>query len=279
MLLVNPPGVRICEPPPALLCLGRFFEENGVPYRILDAGIEGTLDILEGAGALSSSAAGEGDTWTRRAVRNVSRNLDLLRSAPGYSNTDRYARAVKDLQRALDAGSPPGVRLGLANYEDEGFSAVSISGLINAARNFKDNPFYPYWHRKIPEIFAEAEWKTVGISLNFLSQAVNAFALLGFLKEFAPGTECLLGGGLVTSWIRGKGLSGEFNFNGFIDGLLPGRGEEALAGWLNTRPSGPAGTTPPLWEQVPWDDYLAPERILPWEFFFRLLLAALHFLS
>jgi len=56
------------------------------------------------------------DTWTGRAVRNLSRNLSALRDRKTYRSFDRYSRAVMDVNRALErAVLPNGITLSLAN--------------------------------------------------------------------------------------------------------------------------------------------------------------------
>ncbi len=66
----------------------------------------------------------------------------------------------------------------------------------------------------------------MGISLNYLSQALSTFAIVGFLRSKFPKVAIVLGGGLVTSWMRRPGWKDPFL--GLVDHLVAGPGEEAL---------------------------------------------------
>ena len=276
MLLINPPIVRVSEPPPGIIRIAGFLRSRGIECRVLDACAEGIQWLLNRESGRDVESFTDRDTWTRRAVGGIPRNLRLLKSFEGYENLSRYSRAVFDLQRVLNTagGKESGYRIGLANYEDDRFSSLSSTELTAAARGFRENPFYPYYAERIPEILGEFECGTVGISLNFLSQAVCAFALIGYLKEAFPGLRILLGGGLVTSWIRGGILPQGYNFSGFVDALLPGRGEDTLMTMLKSRRT-EKGERPSFYEvvasvteELPLRAYLSPGLIFPWNFSF-----------
>jgi hypothetical protein len=76
----------------------------------------------------------------------------------------------------------------------------------------------------------------VGLSLNFMSQALSAFAAVGLLRSLDAGIRIVLGGGLVTSWLKGP-LEGN-PFTG------PGRPGSSI--WqgcaAHTRPGSPTTT-------------------------------------
>ncbi len=271
MLLINPPVIRICEPPLGIIRLARFLNSRGIECRILDAGIEGLLYHLESpsdSAEVDSGFPGSG-TWEKRAIKGRRRNLDLLRSPEGYANYDRYSRAVNDLQKALLQASG-GNRIGLANYEDEHYSPVSRKDLMEAAADFERNPFHSYYRERIPGIIDSPGEETLGISLNFLSQAVCTFALLGYLNRFYPDIRIFLGGGLVTSWVRQGLLPEADTFSDLVTKILPGRGEESLASFLEADIRGVSfPDSEPEYDgfnELDLDSYLAPGRILPWNF-------------
>jgi radical SAM superfamily enzyme YgiQ (UPF0313 family) len=102
--------------------------------------------------------------------------------------------------------------------------------------------------------------RIAGLSLNYLSQALCTFAILGFIRRHAPATTIILGGGLVTSWLRRPGWDNPFGE--LIDHLVAGPGEAALLKLCGTAP-GPRPALPD-YDDLPLDDYLAPRWILPY---------------
>jgi len=67
---------------------------------------------------------------------------------------------------------------------------------------------------------------TVGLSLNYLSQALCTFAMAGFLKKQSANLKVILGGGLVTSWMSRPDWKNPFE--GLVDLMVSGPGEESL---------------------------------------------------
>ena len=49
MLLINPPVVKPCEPPPGLAKLGGALKYHGIDCQVIDANIEGLSFLLENA--------------------------------------------------------------------------------------------------------------------------------------------------------------------------------------------------------------------------------------
>jgi hypothetical protein len=97
-----------------------------------------------------------------------------------------------------------------------------------------------------------------------LSQALCAFAIAGFVKALCPDLRVVLGGSLVTSWIGQGRLSATERFGGLIDGILPGRGEEEILDFLAIPRT--VAAAPPAFDDFVALDYLAPVRILPYNF-------------
>jgi hypothetical protein len=111
------------------------------------------------------------------------------------------------------------------------------------------------------EILEGESPSVVGVSLNFLSQALCAFAMIGFLRREYPGLKLALGGGLVTSWKRGPG--GGNPFAGLVDHVVDGPGEHrvlALSG-AHGRLGEPSR---PHYGDLALGDYLSPGLILPY---------------
>lgn len=254
ILLINPPVVRPCEPPAGIARLLGTLNEHGVRCRALDANLEGMMDLLERPPTAS-------DTWSRRAASHRDSNLSALRHTDLYRKTDRYGRAVREINRLLDmAGHPFGAQIGLANYQDETFSPLRSPDLIRAAEEPEKNPFSPYLTRRLVEIFEDDEPSITGVSLNYLSQALPAFSLIGLIRRLLPGTRIVLGGGLVTSWLSNQDWRNPFA--DLVDDVIAGPGEGPLLSMAGI-PSSNGHRAP---DYVPFRDlpYLSPGFVLPY---------------
>ncbi|HAJ26625.1 MAG TPA: hypothetical protein DCG53_05175, partial [Syntrophus sp. (in: bacteria)] len=158
-LLIHPPVSKPCEPPAGIARLAGSLREHGISCTVIDANVEGLHFLLDaqhvregseswgndpiasGNGTVSpdlsiSSKIGvvspdltevpeargrdrAGNTWTKRAVRNLAVHLRSLRSWPLYGHADRYRRAVGDVNRVLaGSSSQVSVKVSLADYED-----------------------------------------------------------------------------------------------------------------------------------------------------------------
>ncbi len=160
-------------------------------------------------------------------MRNLPENLSRIRTLGTFQNLARYQRTVADLNRALEmSASPYDVTLSLANYQHRSLSPVRSGDLLRAAENPEENPYFPYFQKRLIELFTVGMPSLVGISLNYLSQALCTFAIVGFLRRQFPEIEVVLGGGLVTSWMRRPGWHNPFG--GLVDHLVAGAGESAL---------------------------------------------------
>ncbi|WP_366919046.1 radical SAM protein [Geobacter sp.] len=253
MLLIHPPIAKPCEPPAGIARLAGALHAHGVPCRLLDANLEGLLWLL---GEPPAAA----DTWSRRALKNRPLHLAALRDTVTYRSPARYARAVSDLNRLLAvAGRERGAAAGLADYQQARFSPLASADLLAAAEHPEQNPFHPWFSRRLPELLEGVA--TVGFSLNYLSQAVCTFAMVGWLRQRFPGVTVVLGGGLVTSWLRRTGWRNPFS--GLVDHLIAGEGELPLLTLGGAAPKR-ADSALPAYDPLPLDDYLSPGLILPY---------------
>jgi hypothetical protein len=262
MLLIHPPACRSTEAPLGIARLAGFLRANGVEVRCLDLNQEGFEWLL----SLEADVTGAG-TWTRRALSGRQRNASALRDPSTYASMGRYTRAVADLGKAVGHGAAaisPAVSLGLADYKDAGLSPLRKADLAKAARGFRESPFLELFERRIGESIGPGPGGTVGISVNFLSQALPALAIAGLVREIRPGARIFLGGGLITSWIMQGRLRADEGFGGSVDGLVAGRGEEALAGILGLAP--PHAAAPPDFRDFSGLGYFSPAPILPYNF-------------
>ena len=220
ILLLHPPVVKPSEPPAGVARLAGALQNFGIPCTVVDLNLEGLLSLMHGP--LSA-----GDRWSRRALRSLPKNLSLIRSPDLYQSFDRYQRSVMDLNRVFEKSSPTSeVHLSLANYHHRELSPVRSNDLLRAAEVPQENPFFPFFQQRLVTLMAAENPTVAGISLNYLSQALCAFALLGLLRREFPGLTLVLGGGLVTSWLRRPDWKNPFV--GLVDHLVAGAGESAL---------------------------------------------------
>jgi radical SAM family protein len=275
MLLIFPPLAKPGEPPAGIAKLAGALTAHEISCGLIDANLEGLLYLL-GQSYFAS------DTWTRRSVKHAAANIVALRNPPTYRSFDRYSRVVKDLNRVLEMSAKDrGVVIGLADYQDNHLSPVQSADLLKAAAYPERNPFYPWFSRRLPEIMGKTRFahkrrgrggqpeeyeegkdpeQLVGFSLNYLSQALCTFSMIGFLKKEFPGVKTVLGGGLVSSWMKRPGWRNPFSK--LVDRLISGPGERPL---LELH-----GITdmyehyPPDYESLPLADYLSPGVILPY---------------
>jgi len=261
MLLIFPPAAKACEPPAGIAKLAGALKAHQLPCTLLDANLEGQLFLLRQKLAAS-------DTWTRRAVKNSSTNLAALRDPRTYRSPDRYSRAVRDVNRALEAAARPyHAVLGLADFHHEKLSPVRSADLLAAAEHPEQNLFYRYFSKRLREILTlgtgieKERIQRVGFSLNYLSQALCTFAMIGYLRKEFPGLSVVLGGGLVSSWVKRPGWADPFG--GLIDHIIAGPGESALLDLLGV-PGYQQIRAMPDYGALPTHEYLSPGFILPY---------------
>ena len=295
MILIYPPVAKPSEPPAGIARLCGALNYHGMKYRVLDANLEGLLSLLKtppvsldtwtcrasrhlsrhlaslnGWNAYPGSRKFPGSSREDKCAHRLAgmsphRDVDQeLRPLPvGLHQDDgRYRRAIKDLNRLLDmAARSSRVRLGLANYEHEELSPARSTDLIRAAENPEDNPFYPYFKKRLTELLKKEQPSMIGFSLNYLSQALCTFAMIGFLKREWTGIKLVLGGGLVTSWMRRPHWQNPFK--GLVDHLVAGPGEAPLLSLMGVTQSTDI-LYKPNYNSLPIGDYFAPGPILPY---------------
>ena len=255
MILIYPPVAKPCEPPAGIAKLCGALNYHRIKYSVLDANLEGLLSLLKTPPASS-------DTWTCRAFRHLSRHLISLNGWDAYQEDGRYRRAIKDLNRLLEmAGRSSGVRLGLTNYQHDELSPARSTDLIRAAEHPEDNPFYPYFKKRLTELLKSEQPSVIGFSLNYLSQALCTFAMIGLLRRECPKVKLVSGGGLVTSWMRRPHWKNPFE--GLVDHLVAGPGEAPLLSLMGVMQSGNNHYSP-NYDSLPVRDYFAPGPILPY---------------
>lgn len=253
MLLIFPPLAKACEPPAGIACLAASLKAHGVPCRLLDANLEGQLWLLE-------QPLTPVDTWSRRALKGRIRNLAALRDINTYRTPDRYRRAVSDLSRVLSlSAAGHGVVAGLADYQHTTLSPLRSADLRAAAQDPEQNPFFSYFSRRLPELLGGIS--TVGFSLNYLSQALCTFAMIGYVRKRYPTLKIVLGGGLTTSWMQRPDWRNPFG--DLVDHLVSGPGEGPLLALMGSA-APPMQHATPDYTQLPLTEYFSPGLILPY---------------
>ncbi|HEY9069446.1 MAG TPA: radical SAM protein, partial [Candidatus Ozemobacteraceae bacterium] len=215
-------------------------------------------------------AAGAADTWTRRAVRDRDDHLRRLRDGSAFQNSDTYRRIVGDLDRLLVKGawSASGRRLGLVDATDDRLSPTRSADLLHAASEPLDDPYVRVLQPRLEELLGGEEPRVIGISLNYLSQALSAFALAGLVRRLAPRAHLVAGGGLVTTWMSRPGWVNPFG--GLFDDLVAGPGEKIFKEIITkciceASAAGAAvcGEAVAAFDLLPTADYLSPVPVLP----------------
>ena len=226
---------------------------------VLDVNLEGQLYLL---GDAAAEGAQDFDTWTRRARRRLPDHLSRLRHPELYRSIDRYRRCVNDVNRLLERrGRQADLFLTLADYQDPRYSPLKSGDLLRAAGDPEANPFYPWFARRLADLADKNPPSIAGISLNYVSQALCTFAVIGFIRRRFPGIVIVLGGGLVTSWLR-RGIDSN-PFRGLVDHCVAGPGEDFLMGLAGVGRCGDPFHRPD-YSDFPEGGYLSPGPILPY---------------
>lgn len=256
VILIYPPVAKPCEPPAGIARLSATLSRHGIEHRLVDSNLEGLLHLLH----LPVRQERNKDVWTRRSLRNREHNLASIKNPVLYEHIDRYSRAVRDLSRVLGKVTSTGVAVGLANYEHKGFSPLRSGDLLAAAERPELNPFFTYFSSRIGGLLREKEPSVIGISINFMSQALTAFSMMGFIRRELPRARIILGGGLITSWLKNIGPRNPFA--GLADHLVSGPGEQQLLSLLQADAK-EEEIPRPDYHAMPADLYLSPGFVLP----------------
>ncbi len=258
MILIHPPVAKPSEPPAGLAKLSGTLKQYHIEHEVLDANIEALISVIDNPSPQTGITP---DRWTARAFRNLSRNHAALKDPNTYHSMDRYKRAVFDLSRAVEMSVDDGFICGLSDFHHHELSPLRSRDLIGAAEHPEVNPFYPYFRKRLTERVQRGGFSAAGFSLNYLSQALCTFAMIGFLKKEFPGLTILLGGGLVTSWMRNP--SWKNPFSGLVDHLIAGPGEHQLLAIIGIKSDQKEHFTP-CYDDLPLHDYLSPGFTLPY---------------
>lgn len=254
ILLIHPPLVKPCEPPPGIAKLRGVLNKHNFKNILLYLNEECLFDLLKEKPSCN-------DTWTKMAYKNLYSHMSALRNFETYRNFDRYKRAVLDLNRLIKkAGELFNLDLTLSDYKDRDLSPLKSRDLLRSAEEFDKNIFYSYFSKRLFGIIENENPEYIGISLNYLSQALCAFSIAGFLKKNYPHIKIIMGGGLITSWMRRPNWKNPFE--GLLDYMIDGPGEYELLKILGM--DFKEEDSLPDYSTFPPDKYLSPGLILPY---------------
>lgn len=252
VLLIHPPVSKPCEPPAGLARLAGALRQHDISCRTLDLNPAAIRELL-------SSPIPATDTFTHRAVKHREQHLSMLTSPTGYVNPARYRRAISELDRLLAAASAPaGARVNLVNYQHDELNPLNSADLRRAAEEPHLNPFTPFFIERLTRELTTHSPTLIGLSLNFLSQALSTMTIIGLIKNLCPGIPIILGGGLVTSW---QAQYGQLPFADLVDHIIAGPGEEPLLRLCGTEMTEPAVC--PDYTDLLDEPLFAPGPILP----------------
>lgn len=256
IVLIHPPVVKPSEPPAGIARLSSGLQAADINHQLIDANLEGILHLMRTAGRTGPLSG----RWDVRAGKNLEANLAALQNINIFSNRSRYSRAVTDVNRVLNrAGIPYRTNLSLSDFTDASFSPVKTTDLIQAANNPETNPFFPYFSYRLEQVLNEAP-DFIGLSLNYLSQALCTMAMIGFIKRTHPRQKIILGGSLTTSWVKITGRTDLFP--DLVDWVVAGPGEEKLAAILGVQEVPDDISTD--YHLLAENRYLSPGLVLPY---------------
>jgi hypothetical protein len=257
ILLIYPPVAKPSEPPAGIARLAGFLKENGIGVKRIDASLHGLLYLMNPEGLPD-------DTWTSRASARLQRNLAALRRIETFHSTGRYTQAVTEIERVLWASGrkmSAGSTVSLADYNDKNLLPIRSADLLITAEQPEKNPFFGYFSRQVIPFIEKESPDIVGLSVNYLSQAICAFALAGLIRRLFPAMRIVLGGGLVTAW---KGLPDWKNpFEGLIDDVVAGSGERFFCDILKLESNKNKIGYSYHYTKEDLPEYLSPVSIIP----------------
>ncbi len=201
VLLLHPPAVKPAGPPlgPAVL-LGHL-RRNGIVASAVDAGLDALCYLLD-PHRLAAAAGPHPATALQRALRNVPRALQLLRSPAGAASFDRYRSGVEHLNRALSVyrGAAGDERLTLGDYRHGRLSEFSPVDLEALAAGAESTLFSDYFREALLPQVAARRPRLIAMTINYRHQVLPAFELAGLLRRLLPEVVLVAGGGMISSW-------------------------------------------------------------------------------
>lgn len=259
IILVYPPVARPSEPPLGLATVAGVLKRAGVVYQVLDLNAEAFHILL----SHDFPSPRPTDRFSKRSIARVQEYADELRSPDILNEPRRYASAISHILRALwlrTAGSG-GPRFTLTDFRHPKFSPLSTQDLLCMASERSMGPVGKRLEHRLIQCLLSSKARCLGISIQYLSQALPAMALAGAVKEAAPQVKIVVGGALVTSWAKLGRLP---RLKPWIDLIVPGDDLSPLGVILGMETQSLHGDAHlPEFQGFPWEYYLSPQRVVP----------------
>jgi len=252
-ILIHPPISKPCEPPAGVASIAGALLANDIDCKIIDLNIESIYYLANQTPQLIN------DTWTQRAYKNIYRHLRHLRDFSIYQQLDTYNRAIKDINRVLEKSIiRNSIKISLSNYHDFHLSPIRRSDLLKAMNYPEKNPLHQFWENKL-NCLKNNRISGVGVSINYLSQALCGFSIIGLVRRIWPDIPIWVGGGLISSWINRSGNSQLFDVPNVC--FVSGPGEPHLFNFFNIKTERPAEIA--NYDDIYHHQYLSPGFVLP----------------
>lgn len=259
MLLIYPPAVRSCEPPLGIARIANLLNANRRKTLCLDlcnAAYHWLFEKIR-----NRNPQGSGPSYLKR----IDKNIEKLTSLNVYLKIDNYKKAVIELNKSLSWSlCGKNADISFTNYSAKELSPVRMEDLITSARQYKNNCFHPLFKSRIEEAFKKHNTDITGISINYLSQALNAFSVIGFIKNRFPDKKIIIGGGLVSSWVNQNIVSQDENFGGYVDKIFCNNDCGELLSYLNISANNISSL--PCFDDFINNKYFSPGLIIPYNF-------------
>jgi hypothetical protein len=260
LLIINPPVVRPAEPPLGPFSLSSNLTSLGLGVTVEDINARWFSWLLREGTDLSFKAT----PFQRRAIRRLKENLDLVTDSRILKDFRRYGEAVLQLLSVIKLKGEAisnGSLITFTDFRVPGLSPLSSLHLRSVALTGDCGPMGEFLAQETERLLAEFRPKMVGVSLNYLSQALPSMAIVGHIRRIAPSVKTVLGGALVSIW--GPRVYRNPNLADLVDLWIEGPADLPLAKILGSEGVPPKGPCSPGTQSISWHLYLSPQRIYP----------------
>ena len=267
ILLIQPPALKPAEPPLALAVLLAHLRAQKITCSAIDANLEAYRYLLDNT-RLPPGSVTRPDTNLQRAIKHREASLRLLQGGSDSVDFARYNTAVRYLNRLLAVWNSPHEKVTLGDYQHSALSPFVPEDLNRLVTGLEKTLFTSYFTQHLLPQVQRAQPRIIGLSINYLHQALPAFELAGILRRACPHIQLVAGGGLITSWKETlKQL--DLQLPPF-DRLIFGPAEAALTALVKETEKLPASSSDhttisfvPDFSFARIGEYLSPQPILP----------------